>query len=109
MLNTTLCLQKFENWKKLIVVADKILNLEQNNIKAIYRKALALKNLQEFEPAIESIQKVLANIDSDPSLKSKVDDSMLKEFNSLLKSTEAAYQSYLKKQKNMYKNMFSAS
>ncbi len=102
-------MQKFENWKKLIIVADKILNLEPNNIKAIFRKALALKNIQEFEPAIEIIQKVLANIDSDPSLKAKVDDAMLKELNTLLKSTDADYQSYLKKQKNMYKNMFSAS
>jgi len=109
LLNTTLCLQKFENWKKLITVADKIINLEPNNIKAIYRKALALKNIQEFEPAIESIKRVMENIETDPTLKGKVDNAMIKELDALLKSTEAAYQTYLKKQKNMYKNMFSAS
>jgi len=109
LLNTTLCLQKFENWKKLVIVADKVLNVEPNNIKAIYRKALALKNLQEFESAIEILEKALKNIENDTLLKQKTDATMIKDLDSLLKTAKIAQNNYLKKQKNVYKSMFAAS
>ena len=93
----------------MVTVADKALNVEPNNIKAIYRKALALKNLQEYESAIEILEKALQNIENDTELKKKIDGSMVKELTTLLTSTKTALNSYLKKQKNIYKSMFGAS
>lgn len=108
-MNTTLCLQKLENWKKLITVADKVLTLEPLNMKAIYRKALALKHLQEYEEAIVILENVLKAIENDSGLKEKTDETMIKDIDTLLRSTKTAHNNYLKKQKNMYKSMFNNS
>lgn len=48
LLNTSLCQLKMKNWKDLLLTIEKILKLDEFNIKAIYRKAFALYNLEKF-------------------------------------------------------------
>ena len=102
-------MQKLNNWKELIIVADKVLKYDPTNVKALFRKALALKNLQEFEDAIALLDKVFKDLDTNEEFKKKVDEGMVNEFKGLQQSTKAAYNAYLKKQKNMYQTMFSGN
>ena len=61
LLNTSLCQLKIKNWKDLLLTIEKILKLDEFNVKAIYRKAFALYNLEKFEEAYCLINKYLAN------------------------------------------------
>ncbi len=98
-------MQKLGLWKELLIVADKIYKYDAYNVKAIYRKCLALKNLQEFEDATLTIENLFKKAEADSSV--KIDETNRTEFEALLKSIKIANTEYLKKQKSMYKSMFS--
>lgn len=108
LLNTTLCYQKLSQWRDLVIVADKIIKYEPYNFKAIYRKCLSLKNTQEFDDSIAIIEKLLKDVETDAALQSKLDEATKTDFVNLLKETKNANAQYHKKQKDLYKSLFSS-
>lgn len=90
---------KLNKWKELILVSDKILEFDEHNCKAIYRKSLALKELTEYQRAFDCINDFLSK------------NTYLTEENKkdliLLKNTiEKLLISYKSKEKKMYSQMF---
>ncbi|KAI9142676.1 hypothetical protein BKA69DRAFT_1123743 [Paraphysoderma sedebokerense] len=57
--NLSMCYLKQSNWRKVIELTSKILETKSNktNIKALYRRSLALYNLVELDDAKNCIQK----------------------------------------------------
>jgi len=107
LLNTSLILQQMEKWKEIILVVDKALTLSPDNVKLVWRKALALKNLQEFEESIKLLTDFSLKLQSDENLKNSIkDDNLQKDLDNLLNSTKQALNEYTKKQKTIYSAMF---
>jgi hypothetical protein len=106
LLNTSLIQMKLNKFKELLMVSDKILKLDPNNVKAIYRKALCLRHAQDYDQAIALINNFKENLEKDPELKAKVDASFLVDMDQLLGTITLAASEYLKKQKQVYKSMF---
>lgn len=52
LMNTSLCQLKMDNWKDLIISTTKTLTLTPNNPKAVYRKAIGLKHVGEYDEAL---------------------------------------------------------
>lgn len=88
-------------WKELILVADKILEFDENNCKAIYRKAIALKETLEYEKAFNSIN------DFYKKNEQSLDEDSKKELLNLNKTIEKLLISYKNKEKKMFTQMFS--
>ncbi len=92
---------KMKKWKELVLVADKILAFDEHNCKATYRKALALKELQEYEKAFECINGFYnAN-------EQNLEEESKKELMNLNKIIEKLLVSYKTKEKRMFTQMFS--
>lgn len=51
---------KMKDWKDIIEISDKALELEPENIKALFFRGRALLNLTEYEKAIEIFNKILS-------------------------------------------------
>lgn len=51
---------KMKDWKDIIEISDKALQLEPENVKALFFRGRALLNLTEYEKAIEIFNKLLA-------------------------------------------------
>lgn len=92
---------KLRKWKELILVSDKILSIEPMNIKAIYRKCLALKETQNYEDGLAIINKFM---NSNRKIEENAD--LIREIESLNISIENLYLKYKNKEKKMYTNMF---
>jgi len=107
LLNTSLILTKTEKWKQVIIVANKILKLDPVNIKAVFRKATALRNMSEFEDGIRLLINFKEKVESNAELKAKLDLQSLQDMENLLKTIKQAEKEYLKTQKNIYSSMFS--
>jgi tetratricopeptide (TPR) repeat protein len=58
-----------ENYKKAISCADEVLKLEANNIKALYRRAAANKELKKYPAAAKDLKFV---VERDPGNKPAV-------------------------------------
>lgn len=102
LLNTTFCQMKLNKWKELILVSDKILEFDEKNCKALYRKSLALKELTEYQKAFDCIEQFLKKIDDNLNEESK------KDLVSLKNNIEKLLISYKNKEKKMYSQMFAA-
>lgn len=92
-LNCSLCFWKLEKWRKMEMAADKALEVDPVNEKAAYRKVLALRHLQEFEPALKFIEGWKSELKELAALKFKIEGE-LKEVH--------------EKEKKMFKNLFSS-
>lgn len=55
--NLTLCYLKVEDYQNVIKYADKILQVEEDNVKILYRKGMAHTQLMDFEQAKEALMK----------------------------------------------------
>ncbi|KAH6572829.1 hypothetical protein BASA50_001866 [Batrachochytrium salamandrivorans] len=53
--NMAACYLKQENYKKAIDFCDKVLKVDTDNAKAMYRKGLALFKMNDLEPALASL------------------------------------------------------
>jgi len=106
LLNTSLVMMKLNKWKEVDMVAGKILKLDKNNVKAIYRKALALKHLQDYEQAKKTILDFKDILEKDLELKLKMDPQLLADTEHLLTSIKQTENEYIKKQKQVYSSMF---
>lgn len=92
---------KLKKWKELVLVADKILEFDESNCKAIYRKGLALKELLEYEKADHCINEFLKKFSSTLSEETK------KELTNLKGSVENLLVAYKNKEKKIFSQMFS--
>lgn len=59
LLNLSACWLRFEKYNYVIELCRKVLSHESNNEKALYRQAVALSGLNEFESAITSLNKLI--------------------------------------------------
>ncbi|XP_054267163.1 sperm-associated antigen 1-like [Macrosteles quadrilineatus] len=64
--NRASCRLKLAKYSEAIEDADKTLELEANNIKALYRKGIALKHLNKYQEALQ-IMKCILNLDPNVS------------------------------------------
>ncbi|KAI9221211.1 hypothetical protein BC828DRAFT_381611 [Blastocladiella britannica] len=58
--NQAACHTKLEKWNRVIQCCEKALQLDENHIKSLYRKGLALRHLKRVESAIEVLRRGLA-------------------------------------------------
>lgn len=56
--NIASCHLKYKNYSHVIEMCNKVLFVEQNNIKALFRRAVAYMETQEFEEAKEDLNRV---------------------------------------------------
>lgn len=92
---------KMNKWKEVILVADKILEYDENNCKATYRRALAYKETLEYEKAFNSINVFYKKNEQN------LDEESKKELLTLNKVIEKLLISYKNKEKKMFTQMFS--
>lgn len=95
-LNRAACQIKLKNYSESKLSCDRVLLLEKNNVKALYRRAQALSSLNNFEKAIEDIIFAIKINPNDNSLRlelKKIKESQLK-YN---KETEQAMSKISKK------------
>lgn len=98
LLNTTLCELKLKRWEDFNKSIDKILAIDPTNAKALYRKARALGDQEEYDQARKFIQEQCSKLKNEDSIKE------LKELESRLSVEE---KTTLKKEKVMFSKMFS--
>ena len=85
---------------KVIKYTDIVLELDEDNDKALYRKATALKQLKNYSEAKEAYEHL-----RQLQLKNGT-GNVTKEVNTNLKECQAALKEYELKEKAMYQNMF---
>eukprot|EP01016_Furgasonia_blochmanni_P042043 TRINITY_DN5541_c0_g1_i3.p1 TRINITY_DN5541_c0_g1~~TRINITY_DN5541_c0_g1_i3.p1 ORF type:complete len:117 (-),score=8.63 TRINITY_DN5541_c0_g1_i3:171-521(-) len=103
-LNTTLCLLKLERFKHLINVADKILKIDPQSVKASYRKSFALYKTQEYD---ESLQ-CLSDLEQSHA-EGQVDKEMMGEVRKLRETVSEAKRLYDIKQRKIYTAYFNSN
>merc|ERR1719233_2655510 len=50
---------KMGDWEKSLEKAQKVLEMDEKNQKALFRSGVAYRNIREFEKSLEKAQKVL--------------------------------------------------
>ena len=95
-LHNNICLINLKkgNNKEAAIEATKALEFDKKNVKALLRRAKALRNLLKFQRSLDDINNVLEIIPNDKETKRQ------------LLITKNALKKYNKKQKNTYSNMF---
>ncbi|CAG9318660.1 unnamed protein product [Blepharisma stoltei] len=83
-LNLAMVRIKLENYRKAIDLCNEVLKEDKENVKALYRKALAYKGLRLFEEAFEYASRAFKANPSDTSIR-----SLRKEIRELLKRDRA--------------------
>ncbi len=58
--NKAFCALKMNRPQEVLANCEKALELEPNNIKALYRQGMAWKALKEFEKAVKNFEKILS-------------------------------------------------
>ncbi|KAI6650616.1 hypothetical protein LOD99_7666 [Oopsacas minuta] len=58
--NLSACWLHFGNFERTVETTQKVLEIEPTNEKALYRQAVALKQLNEFDRALVNIKKILS-------------------------------------------------
>jgi tetratricopeptide (TPR) repeat protein len=66
---------KMNRPQEVLAHCEKVLELEPNNVKALYRQAMAWKALKEFEKAIKNLQKILT-IENNSDAKRELENVM---------------------------------
>jgi len=85
--------------EKVVKYTDIVLELDEENDKALYRKAQALKLLRDFSGARETFEKL-------KSVQAKKGQNVPKDVITGIKDCQEALKDYDKKEKSMYQNMF---
>ena len=93
--NKSMVLFKEENWIQVISSTEEVLNEEPNNVKALYRRAVAYHRIGNYEESKQGLNRVLA-LDSN-------NNAAKKELNELTKTIKEQKQ----KEKNVMSSMFS--
>lgn len=106
-MNTSLCMLKLEKWKQLLLVTDKILKLEKLNMKCVYRRAVALRHLQEYQESIDLLKNTMTEISNADPERKRTDKLQFKELEKLYAQVEVDQKTYEKNEKAVFKKMFS--
>lgn len=94
-LNLALCYLKLNKTKDCISSCDEALEIEPNNVKALFRKGLAYLQTNDYELALKQFEKLL---EIDPNnAEAKIRKN----------ACNVALRNYYQKQKDIYKNLFS--
>jgi len=88
-----------KEYEKVVKYTDIVLELDEENDKALYRKAQALKLLRDFSGARETFEKL-------KSAQAKKGQNVPKDVITGIKDCQEALKDYDKKEKSMYQNMF---
>lgn len=88
-----------DDYEKVVKYADIVLELEQDNDKALYRKAQALKQLRNFSDAKDTFEFLKA-------VQGRKGVAVPKDVLESIKECQEALKDSAKKEKSMYQNMF---
>ena len=70
---------KMNRPQEVLANCEKALELEPNNIKALYRQAMAWKALKEFENAVKNLEKILS-IESNSDARRELENIMQRSY-----------------------------
>ena len=98
--NITLCYLKMEKWHEAEANARKVLQYNPNDVKALYRRALAWIELQNYDAADQDLKNA-KRVSED-----KGDKEMLVAVERELNKIKAITKKNLAKEKAIYKNLF---
>ena len=88
-----------KEYEKVVKYTDIVIELDEKNDKALYRKAQALKLLRDFSGARETFEKL-------KSVQAKKGQNVHKDVTIGIKDCQEVLKDYDKKEKSMYQNMF---
>jgi hypothetical protein len=102
-LNVALSFFKLKEYRKCILRCDRILDIDPEDFKALFRKAMAFKMMCEFVNANENLDK------GRKFAENKQRAEFVKEFDKEIKAVNELVQAYRKKEKKLYANLFKDS
>lgn len=92
LMNIGLCYWKMKNWHKMNETCQKVMELDQSNVKAVFRGATALFEMEEYERALELLTSA-QNFEESAELKD------------LYHKVRKEYQDYKKREKELYSKL----
>ena len=95
-LNIAVVTKKMEKWPETINACNEALKYEENNVKALFFRSIASRNLKDFDQALEDIKTVIKLNPKDKALR--------KEF----EVTKEQKKKYLSQQKGVFEKAFSS-
>lgn len=98
--NISLCHMKLGNWHESINHATKVLEIDSNDVKALYRRSIGRKNILDYDSALLDLRNA-----KEICLQSG-DKSMLKDVLHEIKHITDLLKTYKIKEKELYKNLF---
>ncbi|CAG9323234.1 unnamed protein product [Blepharisma stoltei] len=98
--NITLCNLKLERWHEAAVDANKILDMNPADVKALYRRGLARKELENLEGALEDFK------EAKRVSQEKGDKEMGVTVENEIKRIKAIMKKSYSREKEIYKNLF---
>jgi len=78
-LNLASCYIKLESWEQVLRNCDEVLQIEYNNIKALYRRSIYYENKKDWEKALLDIKKCQELNDVEDKLVTKASERIKKE------------------------------
>ena len=87
------------DFEKVIKYTDIVLELDENNDKALFRKGQALRHIKAYDKAKETYEKL-------KSVQANKGQTISKDVMNGLKECQEALEAYEKKEKDMYQKMF---
>ncbi|CAE8688535.1 unnamed protein product, partial [Polarella glacialis] len=93
-LNCAFCCLNLEDFALAVESCDKVLSIDERNVKALFRRATALGGLREFERAFEDLASA-TRLDPDNSELAKLQTRLLKQQKQLER-----------RERNIYKRLF---
>lgn len=99
--NITLTYLKMEKWHEAETNARKILEYNPNDVKALYRRALARIELENFDPAMQDLKNAKMNCEG------KGDKEMLAAVCKEISRVNTLMKGIKEKEKSMYSKLFS--
>ena len=84
----------FQNWDETLAICNKVLEIEPNNVKALFRRAQARSGRQDFELAVQDLARVKEIEPTDKGVAAE------------LAKVKKAQQQYKEKEKSIYSKMF---
>lgn len=99
-LNTAMSFCKLKEYRPAVVRCDRIFEISKDEIKVIYRKGVAIKMMFEYKNAIEVFERGME------LAKVQGNDAAVKDFIREISQCESLLESYHKKEKKLYANLF---
>jgi tetratricopeptide (TPR) repeat protein len=62
--NLVVCKTKLQEWQSVTLISDQIMEMDKDNVKALYFRGKAFKELGQFDKSLEALNRL---IEVDPS------------------------------------------